>query len=91
MDYLLLVFHFRWYNPGLNDELWEQAFNVLLLARLIHVYCFNRISLFSSYFFPVCWFLSLMWNIVLVFFIWNKNISSSQHKLFDQPSDRKAL
>lgn len=53
VDYLSLVVRFCWYNPALNDKLWEQAFNVLLLSPLKHVHCFNRISIFSSYFFPV--------------------------------------
>lgn len=75
--YLFLVVHFCLYNPGLNDELWEEAFNVLLLFHLKHMHSINRVSIFSSYFSSLL-FLSVMWNVELVFFIWNENVSSSQ-------------
>lgn len=58
MDYLLLVVHSCWYNPGLNDGLWEQAFNVLLLSHLKHVHCFIRTSIFSRYFFQFAVFIT---------------------------------
>lgn len=58
LDYLVLGFHFCWYNPGVNDELWKQAFHVLLLSRLKCVHCFNRISIFSRYFFHFAVFIT---------------------------------
>lgn len=79
MDYLVLVYqHFCWYNPGLNDELWEQAFNVLLLSRLKCVHCFNRISIFSRFFFFQFAVFITDVELALVFFIFNGNIRSSQ-------------
>lgn len=56
MDYLLLVVRSCWYNPGLNDELCEQVFNILLLSHLKRVHCSIRIGIFFRDFFPVCCF-----------------------------------